>query len=446
MCFWARTPIMVISDFYHIFGFCQFVDLKKMGQEKTETYEAIFEACEEGILLVDKRGGIVIANRACHTLFGYEPKEMIGMQVEALVPPPLRKSHAVDRGKYEENPSPRQMGKGRDLSGRKKNGDQFSVEISLNQVQIHGVHHTIAFVIDITERKKIEEALKKSEEQLIIYATELEKRVTQRTRDLDRTIKELEKANTKLEEQVDIRKKAEEDAKVALNRERELNELKSRFVSMASHEFRTPLSTILSSASLIERYEGPGTEDKRKKHLDKIKTSIGNLTDILNDFLSLSRLEEGEVPMHLERIEVVSMLKAVRDEMMSIAKKGQQIKIVAQNPACHLYTDKKILTNTVINLLSNAIKYSEPNTTATVSLEETDDIIKLQFSDEGMGIPEGEQKHLFERFFRASNAVNIQGTGLGLNIVKRYVDILQGRIYFESKPNEGTTFTIHLPK
>ncbi|ELR71996.1 two-component sensor histidine kinase [Fulvivirga imtechensis AK7] len=418
-----------------------------MGQEEyTETYEAIFEACEEGILVVSKKGVIALANEASHLLFGYEQGELIGMQIESLVPPALRHSHVKDRQEYEEHPSPRQMGKGRDLLGRRKNGDDFPVEISLNRAQIDGVDHTVAFVIDITERKKIEEALKRSEEQLIVYAAELEKRVTQRTRELDQTISQLEKANKELEEQITIRKKAEEETKVALSRERELNELKSRFVSMASHEFRTPLSTILSSASLIERYTAPDTEDKRKKHIHKIKSSINNLTGILNDFLSLSKLEEGKVELINEDIELMDMLRDVVDEMDAIVKDGQKIHIDTEEEEYYLYSDKKTLKNILINLLSNAIKYSEPGGEVIVKVLDMEEKLLLQVVDQGIGIPEEEQKHMFERFFRASNVTNIQGTGLGLNIVKKYVDMLNGDISFESKFGEGTTFTIVLPK
>nr|WP_246223686.1 PAS domain-containing sensor histidine kinase [Fulvivirga kasyanovii] len=416
----------------------------RVTQEHQDTYKSIFEACEEGILVVDREGTIVMANTACNNLFGYNPGEMIGLKVEDLVPPSLRHTHVKDRKTYEKHPSPRQMGKGRDLSGRKKNGTEFPVEISLNRAQIDDIGHTVAFVIDITERKKIEEALKRSEEQLIVYAAELEKRVTQRTKELDLTISKLEKANAELEEQVMIRKKAEEETQVALSRERELNELKSRFVSMASHEFRTPLSTILSSASLIERYIEPGTEEKRQKHVDKIKSAISNLTAILNDFLSVSKLEEGKVELYEEEIDLNEMLNDIIDEMSAIVKEGQKIKLIFDTDHYSLYSDKKILKNILINLLSNAIKYSEPGSKVELIVEDKNDGILLKVSDEGIGIPEQEQKHMFERFFRATNVTNIQGTGLGLNIVKKYVDMLGGSISFTSKLGEGTTVSINL--
>ncbi|MBL3655792.1 PAS domain-containing sensor histidine kinase [Fulvivirga sediminis] len=417
-----------------------------MKNEHPDPYKAVFEACEEGIFVVNKEGTIVMANRASHKLFGYEENELIGLSVELLVPPGVRHTHVKDRKAYEAHPSPRQMGRGRDLSGRRKDGSEFPVEISLNMAQIEDVYHTLAFVIDISERKKIEEALKKSEEQLIVYAAELEKRVTKRTQDLDNTIRQLERVNADLEDQVRIRKKAEDDTRLALSRERELNELKSRFVSMASHEFRTPLSTMLSSASLIERYKESGTEEKRQKHVNKIKSAISNLTNILNDFLSLSKLEEGKVGVEKEDIKLNEVLKDIIDDMEDICKEGHKITINADNEDIVFHTDEKIIKNILINLLSNAIKYSEANTEITITLKEDPNLLSIKVKDQGIGIPEGEQKHMFERFFRAKNATNIQGTGLGLNIVKKYVDMLEGEITFTSKLNEGTTFSIDLPK
>ncbi|UII25332.1 PAS domain-containing sensor histidine kinase [Fulvivirga maritima] len=417
-----------------------------MKNEHPDPYKAVFEACEEGIFVVNKEGTIVMANRASHKLFGYEEGELIGLSVELLVPPAVRGVHIDDRKAYEANPAPRQMGHGRDLAGRRKDGSEFPVEISLNMAQIDNVYHTLAFAIDISERKKIEEALKRSEEQLIVYAAELEKRVTKRTQDLDNTIRQLERVNADLEDQVRIRKKAEDETRLALSRERELNELKSRFVSMASHEFRTPLSTMLSSASLIERYKEPGTEEKRQKHINKIKSAIGNLTNILNDFLSLSKLEEGKVGLEKEDIKINEVLKDITDDMADICKNGQNIIIDIDEKEILFHTDEKILKNILINLLSNAIKYSEANTDITVIIREDPDLLTITVKDQGIGIPEGEQKHMFERFFRAKNATNIQGTGLGLNIVKKYVDMLEGEISFSSKLNEGTTFSIDLPK
>lgn len=413
-----------------------------MNQEKT--FRVIFETCQEGIAVVDNDGTIVLANTACNNMFGYLQDELIGQSIERLIPAPIRKMHAKHRDSYAQNPVPRQMGAGRDLKALKKNGTEFPVEISLNRAVLKGKDHTVAFIIDITQRKKMEDALKRSEKQLISYATQLESRVEERTEELDQTIEALEKTNKDLEEQIYVRMKAENEANKALDRERELNELKSRFVSMASHEFRTPLSTILSSASLIDRYDAPGNEEKRKRHVHKIKSAISNLQQILDDFLSLSKLEEGKIDLKKTEVNVSEVIEEVIDELSSITPENQSIRLLIKGKESPLRSDEKIIKNILINLISNGIKYSEKDIDVVLTCTTTS--FDVEVKDEGLGIPEEEHKHVFERFFRAKNAMNIQGTGLGLNIVKKYVDMLGGNIHFVSKLNKGTTFIVNLPK
>lgn len=411
---------------------------QSIHKQNEEAFRAIYEACEEGIIAVDEQGQIYMANRAAHSIFGYEPQELSQYTVEDLIPAPLRGQHVKERNKYHENPTPRRMGAGRELMAKRKNGAQFPVEISLNMTKLNGKNHVVAFVIDISERKKIENALKRSEEQLILYASELEKRVKERT-------EELESANMALEQQIVVTKKAEQEAKQALERERELNELKSRFVSMASHEFRTPLSTILSSASLIEKYKEEETYEKRLRHTDKIKSSINNLNSILDDFLSLSRLEEGKLDVDTEPVDVIHIGKQVIDELSTIKKPDQDIIFNTNGDSVMVNADPKIIKNIFINLTSNAIKYSDKDIHIGVDFTSEENIC-LYIKDQGLGIPKEDQKHLFERFFRAKNATNIQGTGLGLNIVKKYVEMLGGAITFESELNVGTQFYVTLPK
>ena len=409
-----------------------------MSSTNEEAYEAIFEACEEGIIAVDRSGIIKIANHSALNLFGYSLDKLKDQPVELLIPTKHTTKHKEHREQYDQNPTPRKMGVGRDLMGLKSNGEEFPVEISLNQATINGIVHTVVFIIDISERKKIEAALKNSEEQLIVYATQLENRVFERTKELDLSVK-------KLEQEISERKKAQEKVIKALEKERELNELKSRFVSMASHEFRTPLATILSSASLIGRYTDSETQEKREKHIDKIKSAIGNLNGILNDFLSLAKLEEGKTDLNVGEVILESVAKEVIGELDSVLKAGQTIDLEIIGESRTFSSDEKIIKNIIINLLSNAIKYSSENAKTLLTLKFESDKILLSIKDEGFGIPEAEQQHLFERFFRAKNAINIQGTGLGLNIVKKYVEMLEGDITFESEENKGTTFHITLP-
>lgn len=230
----------------------------------------------------------------------------------------------------------------------------------------------------------------------------------------------------------------------ALGREKALSDLKSRFLSIASHEFRTPLSTILSSTSLIDKYNKEEQEENRKKHTARIKSSVNNLTGILDDFLSLDKLEQGKVKITRELINLYELAFEITEELNGILKPGQVI-YLSYNGERNIVQDKKILRNILLNLLSNAIKYSAEHKGIYLFIEIENGVAFIKVKDEGIGIPEEEQKNLFSKFYRARNAINIQGTGLGLNIVKRYVELLDGTITFVSKENEGSTFFIEFP-
>lgn len=241
-------------------------------------------------------------------------------------------------------------------------------------------------------------------------------------------------------------KRTEMEMLNALKKERELGELKSRFVSMASHEFRTPLSTILSSANLIARQNEPGKEEQRLKNVERIRSSVKNLVDILNEFLSLGRLEEGKVSVHPEAFDLVAFMEAIVQELEHARKPGQQVRINATQPAIPVKLDQQFVRNIFLNLVSNALKYSPEGKPVDIILRPQSTTIQVQIVDQGVGIPEDEHKHLFDLFFRARNATNIQGTGLGLPIVKKYIDLMQGDIAVVSRLESGTTFTVTLPR
>lgn len=240
-------------------------------------------------------------------------------------------------------------------------------------------------------------------------------------------------------------RKAEQEMKASLEKERSLNEMKSRFVSIASHEFRTPLSTILSSISLVDRYHQAGESEKARKHVERIKTSVKNLTEILNDFLSLEKLEAGKVEIHPETINLVRFAEDLCEELQALAKPGQVIHYRHTGEKEDVVSDKQLLRPICINLLNNAIKYSPENSRISFTTD-TRNGIQLIVEDQGMGIPLEDQQHLFDQFFRAGNVTAIQGTGLGLNIVRKYARLLGGDIRFTSEVQKGTTFTVNLPE
>ncbi len=386
--------------------------------------EGIFKYTTEGIFVVDESGEIIRANPSAEKIFGYGVNELAGKRIEDLIPSRYRGAHAGHRQRFHGEARARSMGLGMDLYGLRKDRSEFPVEISLSPYTDKKRNFVIAFVIDISIRKE-------SEMRLIAYKDELEKEVEERTLDLRNTIQSLETIKNDLDE--------------ALRREQELGSMKSRFVSIASHEFRTPLATIMSSLSLVEKYGNLNEIEKRDRHIQRIKAAVRNLTEILNDFLSLNRLEEGKVIISTEPFRVDILLEEVYNQMIPLMKKNQVIQRAHSGPMT-FRSDPKLITNILINLLSNAIKFSGNGKIIQVMSCTDEEQLVLKVKDEGIGIPEAEHKRVFERFYRMSNAGEIQGTGLGLSIVSHYVSLLQGNVSFESIENVGTEFTVTIPR
>ncbi|HWZ02810.1 MAG TPA: PAS domain-containing sensor histidine kinase [Mucilaginibacter sp.] len=374
-----------------------------LSLESEAGFKALFEYATVGILVISAEGRIELANPCIEKLFGYKKAELIGQLVEILIPEAFRHNHVHHRDGYFNRPKARPMGYGLSLFARKKDGFEFPVEISLGHYQLDDQEMAVAFVTDITENKRSQE--------------ELEARVKERTLELTQS----------------------------LEREKELSDMKTRFVSMASHEFRTPLSAILSSLSLIDSYSKEEHQEKRKKHIDRIKSSVKNLTSILNDFLMLDKAEQGKLEINKELFDLAEFAGDIIEEVNGILKAGQKI-IFEQAGERNIFQDKKILRNIFLNLLSNAIKYSPEDKIIRFTIEINRNIVSVQVIDEGIGIPKKEQQNLFGKFYRASNVNNIQGTGLGLNIVKRYVELLDGTVSFTSKQGLGTTFIVKFPQ
>ncbi len=388
-----------------------------------EGIDALFLYATEGILITNEKGEIIRINPSAEKLFRYERTELLGKTIEVLIPKRFS-AHTRHRKHYNENPHARAMGADMELYGLRKDGTELPVEISLSPYSNLEGKFVVAFIIDITLRKQSEERLKN-------YSAELEKQVRNRTLILEEAIRELERTKKELHN--------------ALNKEKELSELKSRFVSMASHEFRTPLTTMMSSLSLVTKYGEQNDKESQSKHVSKIKTSINNLTDILNDFLSVSKLEEGKVENMPEEIYIKDYIAEIVSEMKTMTVTGQEIKYFHSGNEMAL-ADKKLLKNILFNLISNAIKFSPHAGIIEIISKGSNSSLKIVVKDNGIGISKADQKHLFERFFRAHNATHIQGTGLGLNIVTKYTELMNASIDFESEENKGTTFTLIIPQ
>lgn len=409
-----------------------------MFEKDENVFNVLFEAASEGIIVVDESQTIVSSNIAAESMFGYEKGELKGKSLNVLIPQRYRASHPTNFKGFLNDSEKRQMGHGRDLYGVKKNGEEFPVEAGLNPFKIGNERYVMSLIIDISVRKQAQQQIKE-------LNNELEGKIKLRTKELEESIQKLQNLNRSLELEVKRRKEAENRIKTALQKEKELSELKTKFLSLVSHEFKTPLSGILTSVVLAGKYKLEEQQDKREKHLTTIKSKVHYLDNILNDFLSIERLESGKVNYKFSTFSLSKLINEVVYNANVTLKSGQNIEYTRNLEGIVLQQDEKILELVLSNLLSNAIKYSPENTLIRFEVKVDDKKIIFKVTDQGMGIPEKDQKHIFERYFRAENALLNQGTGIGLNIAKVHLENLGGTISFSSQENSGTQFIVELP-
>jgi hypothetical protein len=330
------------------------------------------------------------------------------------------------------------MGLGRDVFGVKKSGEKFPVEAGLSPFIFKEKNYVLSLITDISLRKSNEREIEELNQAL-------EKKVEQRTLELEDTVTKLNVFNKDLEQEIKKRKLAETKIKHSLKKQKELNDLKTKFLSLVSHEFKTPLSGILSSATLIGKYQKEEQQANREKHLTTIKNKVHYLTNILNDFLSIERLESGKVNYRFEEFSLVGLVNEVIYSANINLKNGQDISYQQNLEDCILKQDKGVLELVLTNLIGNAIKYSGEDTLINLTITKDDAIVYFEIKDQGIGIPEKDQKHIFERYFRAENALLNQGTGIGLNIAKVHLENLGGKISFTSMENKGSIFSVEIP-
>lgn len=285
----------------------------------------------------------------------------------------------------------------------RKDGTTYPVYVNLELSILGDRQVFVAIILDITGQKN--------------YTHELERTVELRTNQL----------------------------KIALDKEKELNELKTKFLSLVSHEFKTPLSGILTSSMLLSKYTLEEQQAKRDKHIKTITDRVHYLNNILNDFLSIEKLETGKVNYKFTTFRLSKVVNEVVYNSNMLLKEGQQIKYPENIDDISLTQDEKTIELALSNLVHNAIKYSSENTDVIISITQNADHTIFEIIDSGIGIPEKDIKNIFNRYFRAENVLTTQGTGIGLNIVKSHIENLGGTISFKSEENIGSTFILTVP-
>ena len=400
--------------------------------------EVAFNTTLEGVIITDQNAKIILANKAIEKCLGHKVDAVIGKDISIFLPKFLKEIHSSYYNSfYKKDKNRPYLTNPREVIGLHKDGRFIPLEIRINMFEFEGKKYTKAHISDISVRKEKEEIAR-------VINMKLEAKIKKNTEELERLVKELRNTNTALEIEVNKKEQAKRKVRKALIAEQELGKLKSNFISLASHEFRTPLSGILTSATLLGKHISQKSIPI-SKHLHVIKSLVRHLNNILDDFLSLERVEKGDVQYDFTHFPLNKLINDVIIESNTFLKDGQTIKYTPCEECPNMYQDKKIIYVILTNIIFNAIKYSHENTTIEIVVSKDKDI-SILVSDNGIGIPLEDQKHIFKRFFRASNTTHLQGTGIGLNIVKSNIEALGGKISFKSKENSGSIFTICIPQ
>jgi PAS domain S-box-containing protein len=426
-CEVASQPLLLVNIAAHN----RLQQAERALAHSVRRFEAVFTNATLGIIVCDQPGRMVSVNAQAGQLFGYAPAELLGQQIEVLVPSTAGRQHVQQRAAYNADPQVRNMGhRDRPLSGQRRDGSVFPVEASLSYFYLDEELYVVAYILDLSAKQAAEQELRAQHERVARLNAELEQRVIDRTNALLLTLEQLEKRGDELA--------------LALQAEQALGELKSRFVSMASHEFRTPLTAMLSSADLIEEFPGGHQQAQRLKYVDHIRTSVQHLNTILEEFLSVGRIEEGKIEARPANLNLDDLVRDTVADMQSLLKAGQTIDWQVECPI-PVRLDASLLRKILMNLLSNALKYSGENSVITVRAGCELKELTITVQDQGIGISPEDQAHLFEQFFRAPSVITEPGTGLGLYIIAKYLELMGGTIDLQSAPGQGTTVTIALP-
>ena len=399
--------------------------------ESEEKFRKLAETANDSIITMDNKGIIISWNKAAEQTFGYTFSEVSGKKIQIILGKkykPLQPA-AFSAGKIARDS--KMPAKTIRLEAVSKDKTLFPVELSLSVWEANDRTYYTAIIRDISVRVKTEQELK-------TYRNHLEELVKART-------KELDQANELLRQKIAKDEEFEMMLQQSLEKEKELSEMKSRFISTTSHEFRTPLTSILSSAELLQRYNKRWDEIKRNEHLNRIKSSVDYLVNLLDDVLTISRTEAGKITFKPSMVKLKELILSYIEETKSLLKENHKLKLNYKTKQEEFYLDPKLLKFIISNLLSNAIKYSPAGGNIELKITTSNGQLIIEVKDEGIGIPAEDKDSIFSAFYRTKNVNEISGTGLGLAIVKRAVDLHHGEIDVESEINKGTTIITKIP-
>lgn len=383
-------------------------------------YKSIFEKAAEGIVAINHAGIIVLSNRSLCQMFGYQSEELIGKPLSILLPANVHKRHEKHVEGFFMNIEARKMNAdAREFSGVKKDGSPFQVEVSLSSALIENEIHAIGFVVDITEKVKAENELKRVESE---FRIDLENKVKERT-------KELQATQTILAE--------------SLQKEKELSQLKSRFVATASHEFRTPLTVIQSSVALLDLMKDQMPLDLQnlvdRVHKD-VEFQIEKMTELMDDVLDLSKIKDGNIEPKFEWVNLSIICEQLVKKYNRIQNNGFQMLTTSEGNMRKIFLDKKLISHALNNIISNAFKFSISSQKLNLHLSYTELSVTVIISNVGLGIPAEEISSIFDPFMRGSNVKGIPGSGFGLSLSKEYIEKNKGEISVNSNDTGYTEF------
>ena len=417
-------------------------DITKRIQTEEENTKLSFVAknTNNGVLMLNKNREIIWANTAFLERSGYSLSDIIGKDSADYL---FDKTSASFYEKVS-IAMDKQKKVSVELVRRSKNGDEYWVDLNV-QPLFDSAKKLMGFMVvefDITDRIVNKQTI----ENLNVI---LENRVQEKTKELRTNELKLEKSLTKEKERTIALRISEKKLKKSLIKEKELGQLKESFVTVASHQFRTPLAVIQSNAELLEIFNNTGISqppEKYAKVTNRISSAISKMTELMEDVLTLGKLTSGSVPYIFEEIDLVDFCKKMTEEFNTVQMDGRCLDLFIEGEPYPMELDAKLLNHSLSNLISNAFKYSKGKENPELRIDFKPTELVLSVRDYGLGIPEEEHLHLFEPFFRAGNVTNIQGTGLGLSIAKEYVEVNKGNIAAKSVLGEGSCFEIKFKK